>query len=104
MNSNFHCLFVFEDGISRTPIQIDSQMPGPSLKLYNHVLPHIIGPDLTVSNLVDQENEVRHRPQNLTVNNSDTKRTSDVEPTLDPSKVLTAIVANNQGQLPPYQL
>ena len=104
MCSSDLCLFVFEDGISRTPIQIDSQMPGPSLKLYNHVLPHIIGPDLTVSNLVDQENEVRHRPQNLTVNNSDTKRTSDVEPTLDPSKVLTAIVANNQGQLPPYQL
>ena len=98
------------DGISRTPIQIDSQLPIPSLKLYNHVLPHITGPDIILSEEVrdnedNQENEIRQRQQSLTVVGHDTKRSSGVEPTLDPSKVLTAIVANNNNeQLPPYQL
>jgi hypothetical protein len=41
----------------------------------------------------------------LNVVGHDSKRKSGVEPTLDPTKVLTAIVANNNNeQLPPYQL
>lgn len=68
-------------------------------------MPHIVGPDLSsTSEKTDQENQIRQRPQNLTVTGSEIKRSSGIEPTLDPSTVLTAIVANNQGQLPPYQL
>lgn len=78
------------------------------MKLYNHVIPHIVGPDIVISEVNDtednQENEIRHRTQKLDVPNHDSKRTSGIEPTLDPSKVLTAIVANNNGELPPYQL
>ncbi|CAF2407447.1 unnamed protein product [Rotaria sp. Silwood2] len=95
------------DGICRTPIQIDSQLPVPSVKLYNHVLPHIVGPDIIISdanNEDNQENEIRHRSQKLDVVRHDCKRSSDIEPTLDPSEVLTALMANNNGQLPPYQL
>jgi hypothetical protein len=98
------------DGISRTPIQIDSQLPNPPLKLYNHVLPHIVGPDINLSEEVrdnkdNQENDIRHHQQTLNVVGHDSKRSSGIEPTLDPSKVLTAIVANNNNeQLPPYQL
>ena len=96
------------DGISRTPIQIDSQQPVPPLKMYNHVMPHIVGPDIIISEANDdeenEENEVRQRSQKLDVMNHDSKRSSGIEPTLDPTKVLTAIVANNNGQLPPYQL
>jgi hypothetical protein len=72
-------------------------------------MPHIVGPDIVISEIKDdednnQENEVRHRQQKLDVIGHDIKRVSGVEPTLDPSKVLTALVANNNGQLPPYQL
>ena len=78
------------------------------MKLYNHVIPHIVGPDIVISEVNDaeenQENEIRHRPQKLDVHHHDSKRTSGIEPTLDPEKVLTAIEANNNGQLPPYQL
>jgi hypothetical protein len=72
-------------------------------------MPHIVGPDIIISEVKDddddnQENEVRHRQQKLDISGHDTKRVSGVEPTLDASKVLTALVANNNGQLPPYQL
>lgn len=86
--------------ISRTPIQIDSQAPAQNLKLYNHVMPHIIGPNISIS----ENNENNYREQKLGVDENETKRSSGVEPTLDPTKVLTALVANNNGQLPPYQL
>jgi len=71
-------------------------------------MPHIVGPDIIISEVKDdqdnQENEIRHRQQKLDVIGHDSKRSSGVEPTLDPSKVLTALVANDNGQLPPYQL
>lgn len=99
--------FFLQDGICRTPIQIDSQVPAPPVKLYNNVLPHIVGPSIIISdvnNEDNQENEIRHRPQKLDVVKNDTRRTSGIEPTLDPSEVLTALMANHNGQLPPYQL
>jgi hypothetical protein len=89
------------DGISRTPIQIDSQVPVPPIRLYNHVMPYITGPDLI---LREENNENNDDEQKLDVDENEPKRTSVVEPTLDPTKVLTALVANNNGQLPPYQL
>ncbi len=71
-------------------------------------MPHIVGPDIIISEVKDdkdnQENEIRHRQQKLDVIEHDSKRSSGVEPTLDPSKVLTTLVANDNGQLPPYQL
>ena len=77
------------------------------MKLYNHVIPHIVGPQLPLSDIMDednQENDVRHRQQKLSIVEYDTKRVSGIEPTLDPSKVLTTLMANHDGQLPPYQL
>lgn len=38
------------------------------------------------------------------MNRNEYKRLSDVEPTLDPNVVLNALMANTNGQLPPYQL
>ena len=70
-------------------------------------MPHIVGPNIIISEVNDeenQENEVHHRQEKLDVVGHDSKRSSGVEPTLDPSKVLTALVANNNGELPPYQL
>jgi hypothetical protein len=70
-------------------------------------MPHIVGPDIIITEVIDddnQENEIRHRQQKLNVVEHDAKRSSGIEPSLDPSKVLTALVANNNGQLPPYQL
>ena len=86
-------------------------------------MPHIVGPDIVISEPTevtddddddhdgydDQENELRRRLLKDAVAvpsaaECDSKRSSGVEPTLDPSKVLTALVANNNGQLPPYQL
>jgi hypothetical protein len=70
-------------------------------------MPHIVGPDIIITEVIDddnQENEIRHRQQKLNVVEHDSKRSSGIEPSLDPSKVLTALVANNNGQLPPYQL
>ncbi len=96
---NSLCLYL--DGISRTPIQIDSQVPVPPLRFYNHVLPHIIGPDINIS---EDNNENIPQEQEGEVDENEQKRASGVEPTLDPTKVLTALVANNNGQLPPYQL
>ncbi|CAF1249021.1 unnamed protein product [Rotaria sordida] len=95
------------DGICRTPIQINSQLSVPSVRLYNHVLPHIVGPDIIISDINNennQENEIRHRSQQLDVIKHDSKRSSGIEPTLDPNEVLTVLMANNNGQLPPYQL
>lgn len=92
------------DGISRTPIQIDSQTaPVPSVKMYNHVLPEIVGPDIVIDEIHD-ENELRHRPSRPDLIDHDLKRSSGIEPTLDPSKVLKALENNCHGQLPPYQL
>jgi hypothetical protein len=70
-------------------------------------MPHIVGPDITISGSTDednQENEIRHRHQKLDVIENNTKRSSGIEPTLDPTKVLTTLMANHNGQLPPYQL
>jgi hypothetical protein len=70
-------------------------------------MPHIVGPDIIISEVKDdqnQENELRHRNQKLDVVDNTVKRSSGVEPSLDPSAVLTALVSNNNGDLPPYQL
>lgn len=77
-------------------------------------MPHIVGPDIIISEVKDdddnnnndsnQENQMRYRQQKLHPIENNCKRSSGIEPTLDPSKVLTALVANNNGQLPPYQL
>ncbi len=64
-------------------------------------MPYITGPDLI---LREENNENNDDEQKLDVDENEPKRTSVVEPTLDPTKVLTALVANNNGQLPPYQL
>jgi hypothetical protein len=64
-------------------------------------MPHIIGPDITVPEDNDENNS---QEEKVDVEKNESKRPSDVEPTLDPTKVLTALVANNNGQLPPYQL
>ena len=71
--------------------------------MYNHVTSPIIGPDLP---MVDEnvENDENSTDEKLVQIDNETKRTSGVEPTLDPTTVLTALVANNNGQLPPYQL
>jgi hypothetical protein len=61
-------------------------------------MPHIIGPDISIP----EENN--HQEENIKVEESESKRPSGIEPTLDPTKVLTALVINNNGQLPPYQL
>lgn len=51
------------------------------------------------------ENDENQAPiQSMTHGESEQKRSSGVEPTLDPTIVLTALVANNDGKLPPYQL
>ncbi|UJR14063.1 hypothetical protein I4U23_001060 [Adineta vaga] len=89
------------DYISRTPIQIDNQLPLPTLKLYNHVMPHITGPDISIPEDNDENN---HNQPNLNVEDDEPKRISNVEPTLDPTVTLAALVTNNNGQLPPYQL
>jgi hypothetical protein len=92
-------LFIFySDAISRTPIQIDNQVPVPPVRLYNHVMPYITGPDIIIS----KENQSPE--EQLDPEETEPKRSSGVEPTLDPTKVLTALVANNNGQLPPHQL
>ena len=71
--------------------------------MYNHVASPIVGPNLP---MVDEngENFQSTDQQQLAPVENDAKRTSGVEPTLDPTTVLTALVANNNGQLPPYQL
>ena len=85
--------------ISRTPIQITTT----TTKLYNHVASPIVGPDLPP--IVDENDEnLTENDQKIDYIDNETKRTSGVEPTLDPTTVLTALVANNNGQLPPYQL
>ncbi|CAF0908917.1 unnamed protein product [Adineta ricciae] len=88
------------DCISRTPIQIDNQVLPPS-KLYNHVMPHITGPDM---NIPENSDENANCKSALNVEEDEPKRISNVEPTLDPTVTLTALVTNNNGQLPPYQL
>mgnify|MGYP006924709598 FL=1 len=98
-NSNAESLFCLDE-ISRTPIQIDNQFPAPHGRLYNHVPSQIIGPDFPLTADQSKNNE-NHREEDK---DPETKRTSGVEPTLDPTKVLTALVANSNGQLPPYQL
>jgi hypothetical protein len=60
-------------------------------------MPHIIGPNINIS-------ENNYREEKVDVEENDLKRSSGVEPTLDPTTVLPALVANNNGQLPPYQL
>ena len=73
------------------------------MKLYNHVLPQIVGPDIFIDEVQD-ENALRHRPSRPDLIDHDLKRSSGVEPSLDPSKVLKALETNHNGQLPPYQL
>lgn len=71
-------------------------------KMYNHVTSPIVGPDLPgLGGNNENRHPTRHGDEH---SDSDVKRTSGVEPSLDPTTVLTAIVANNNGQLPPYQL
>ena len=74
-------------------------------------MPRIVGPDIVITGTkenddddMNRENGVRHRQQKMMVPEHDTKRSSGVEPMLDPTTVLTALVANSNGQLPPYQL
>jgi hypothetical protein len=61
-------------------------------------MPYIIGPDMNIPD------DNRQREEKLDTEENEVKRSSGVEPTLDPTKVLTALVENNNGQLPPYQL
>jgi len=64
-------------------------------------MPYITGPDIILS---EENNENKVQDQKIESDENEPKRTSGVEPTLDPTKVLTALVSNNNGQLPPYQL
>jgi len=64
-------------------------------------MPHIIGPDISIP---EENYENNHEEEKIEVEESESKRPSGIEPTLDPTKVLTALVTNNNGQLPPYQL
>jgi hypothetical protein len=61
-------------------------------------MPHIIGPNISI------KDENTYPEQTAESEENEPKRTSGVEPTLDPAKVLPALVAYNNGQLPPYQL
>jgi hypothetical protein len=60
-------------------------------------MPYIIGPDINISNDIQSE-------EKLDTEENEAKRSSGVEPTLDPTKILTDLVENNNGRLPPYQL
>jgi len=60
-------------------------------------MPHIIGPNIIIS-------ENNYREEKFDVEENDSKRPSGVEPTLDPTTVLKDLIANNNEQLPPYQL
>ena len=71
------------------------------MRLYNHVMPYIIGPNI---NIPDDNRENNQREKNIDTEDNEPKRSSGVEPTLDPTKVLTDLVENNNGKLPPYQL
>ena len=71
------------------------------MKLYNHVTSPIVGPHLPI---LEENTENQCPKDQIDYADNDAKRTSGVEPTLDPTTVLTALVANNNGQLPPYQL
>ena len=73
----------------------------PPSKLYNHVQSLIIGPDIGIHDGNDENTCPLPASSQC---ESEPKRSSGVEPTLDPTKVLTALIANNNGQLPPYQL
>ncbi|CAF1581074.1 unnamed protein product, partial [Rotaria sordida] len=57
---------------------------------------HIIGSD--ISNHEDN-NENNHREYKVHVEENKPKRSNDVEPTLHPNKILTALIANDNGQL-----
>ncbi|CAF1091337.1 unnamed protein product [Adineta steineri] len=89
------------DGVNRTPIHIDNQAPIASLKLYNHVMPYIVGPDISIP---EENKENTYPDEKVDVEENEPKRISDIQPTLDPTITLTALIANNNGQLPPYQL
>lgn len=71
------------------------------MKLYNHVMPYIIGPDISIP---EDPRENHQRIVRADEQENEPKRSSGVEPTLDPTKVLTELIENNNGQLPPYQL
>lgn len=64
-------------------------------------MPYIVGPDI---NIPQDTGETHQRVEHNEEQENEPKRSSGVEPTLDPTKVLTALVENNDGQLPPYQL
>ncbi|CAF0986839.1 unnamed protein product [Rotaria sp. Silwood1] len=81
------------DAIARTPIQIDSQVPVQPLKSYNHLIPRIIGRDISIN---EENNE--NNPNEKKVNNdeNESKHLIDVEPILDPNKKLTNLVTNKK--------
>jgi hypothetical protein len=64
-------------------------------------MPYIIGPDINIS---DDNHENIQSEEKLDTEENEAKRSSGVEPTLDPTKILTDLVENNNGRLPPYQL
>ncbi|CAF2637148.1 unnamed protein product [Rotaria sp. Silwood2] len=87
------------DAIARTPIQIDSQVTIQSLKTYNHAMPRITGPDISI----DEENhEYNHYEKKVDSKENESKFLIDIEPTLDPNKVLNDMTTNKNKQLPPY--
>ncbi|CAF3070475.1 unnamed protein product, partial [Rotaria sp. Silwood2] len=60
------------------------KLPVTSLRLYNHVMLHIIGSD--ISNPEDN-NKNNHREQKVHVEENKSKHSNDVEPTLHPNKI-----------------
>ncbi|CAF4222744.1 unnamed protein product, partial [Rotaria sordida] len=47
----------------------------------------------------EDNNENNHREYKVHVEENKPKRSNDVEPTLHPNKILTALIANDNGQL-----
>jgi hypothetical protein len=66
-------------------------------------MPYIIGPDINIPE-DNRENVQREEKIDTEEEENEPKRSSGVEPTLDPTKVLAALVESNNGRLPPYQL
>ena len=64
-------------------------------------MPYIIGPDISIP---EDPCENHQCVEHVDEQENEQKRSSGVEPTLDPTKVLTELIENNNGQLPPYQL
>ena len=68
-------------------------------------MPNIVGPDFVIDLVEsDQENQLCHHQDNLQLIEKGFKRTSVIEPTLDPSEVLPILIAKNNGRISSYEL